>query len=281
MVDVEALSDVAGARITGVDLSRPLNEADFSRIEAALHAHCFVVLPRQGLSASQFVAFSRLWGRPEPHVIDTYHHPQEPNILVLSNVSRDGKPIGLVDAGTYFHTDYSYLEVPARCTLLFAIQVPRGHGGTTFANQTRAYEDLPAQTKERIDALVVRHHYGNRDDTDEASRTVASLLNDNQKQKVHWVRHRLVRPHPRTGVKSLYGVSGSSFGIEGMDDAQALALLRELSAHSTHERYRYVHSYQVGDVIVWDNAQLLHAAPLVDLDDPRTLWRITVKEDRQ
>jgi len=280
MVEVEALSDVAGARITGVDLSRPLGEADFSQIESALHEHCFVVFPRQTLSAPQFVAFSRYWGRPEPHVIDTYHHPQEPNILVLSNVWRGGKPIGLVDAGTYFHTDYSYLEVPARCTILFAIQVPRGRGGTTFANQTRAYEDLPPQTKERIDGLVVRHHYGNRDDTDEASRTVASLLSDSQKQKVHWVSHRLVRPHPRTGVKTLYAVSGSSFGIEGMDDAQGLALLRELSAHSTHERYRHAHQYQVGDVIVWDNAQLLHAAPLTAPDDPRTLWRITVKEDR-
>mgnify|MGYP006138993901 CR=1 FL=1 len=171
MAEVEPLSDVAGARITGVDLSRPMREADFTRVETALHEHCFVVFPRQTLSASQFVAFSRLWGRPEPHVIDTFHHPQEPNILVLSNVSRDGKPIGLVDAGTYFHTDYSYLEVPARCTILFAIQVPRRHGGTTFANQTRAYDDLPAQTRERIDGLVVRHHYGNRDDTDSCVNT--------------------------------------------------------------------------------------------------------------
>jgi taurine dioxygenase len=279
MVEIEALSDVAGARITGVDLSRPLGQADFARVETALHQHCFVVFPRQTLSAPQFVAFSRLWGRPEPHVIDTYHHPQEPNILVLSNVSRNGKPIGLVDAGTYFHTDYSYLQVPARCTILFAIQVPRRHGGTTFANQTRAYEDLPQKTKDRIDGLVVRHHYGNRDDIDEASRNVASLLSDSQKQKVHWVSHRLVRPHPRTGVKSLYAVSGSSFGCEVMDFEEALALLRELSAHSTQERYRHVHHYQVGDVIVWDNAQLLHAAPLTDLQDPRTLWRITVKED--
>lgn len=279
-MEVEAVANIAGARIKGVDLARPLGDGDFARIERALHDHCFIVFPRQTLTAQQFVAFSRLWGRPEPHVIDTYHHPEEPNILILSNVLRGGKPIGLVDAGTYFHTDYSYLDIPARCTMLFAIQVPRSSGGTTFANQTRAYQDLPQQMKERIDALVARHHYGNRDDTDESSRTVASLLSDSQKQKVHWVNHRLVRPHPHTGVKTLYAVSGSSFGIEGMDDAQALALLRELSAHSTQERYRQVHDYQVGDVIVWDNAQLLHAAPLADRNDPRTLWRITVKEDQ-
>ena len=105
MLAVEPLSDIAGARITGTDLSRPLADADFSRIEQALHDHCFVVFPGQRLSASQFVDFSRRWGRPEPHVIDTFHHPADANILILSNVSRDGRPIGLLDAGTYFHTD--------------------------------------------------------------------------------------------------------------------------------------------------------------------------------
>jgi taurine dioxygenase len=278
MLKVELLSDVAGARISGADLSQPLPAADFDVIEKALHDHCFIVFPAQTLSAPQFVGFSRYWGRPEPHVIDTFHHPVDANILILSNVFRDGKPIGLVDAGTYFHTDYSYLEVPARCTILHAIQVPRQHAGTTFANQTRAWQDLPDAMKQRIDGLVARHHYGNRDDVDESSRTVASVLSESQKKKVNWVRHPLVRPHPRTGLKSLYAVSGSSFGIEGMDDAQALALLDELKAHATQPKYRHTHHYAVGDVIVWDNAQLLHAAPLTNLDDPRTLWRVTVKE---
>ena len=271
MVTVEALSDVAGARVHGADLSRPLADEDFAVIEQALHRHCFVVFRRQQLSAPQFVAFARRWGRPEPHVIDTFHHPVDPNILILSNVTRNGKPIGLLDAGTYFHTDYSYLEVPARCTILYAIQVPRERNGTTFANQTRAYDDLPAAMKSRIDPLIARHHYGNRDDLDESSRTVASVLTDSQKHKVNWVRHKLVRPHPRTGVKSLYAVSGSSFGIDGMDDEPAVALLDELKAHATQPCYRQVHDYTVGDVIVWDNAQLLHAAPLTNLDDPREL----------
>jgi taurine dioxygenase len=212
-------------------------------------------------------------------VIDTFHHPDDPNILVLSNVVRDGRPTGLADAGSYFHSDYSYLEVPARCTILHALQVPRARGGTTFANQTRAYEELPAETRQRIEPLVAHHHYGNRDDLDEGSRTAASRLNEEQKRKVTWVRHRISRPHPRTGVKALYAVSGSSFAIEGMDDDEALDLLDGLKAHATQEKYRHTHDYQVGDVIVWDNAQLLHAAPLTDPHDPRTLWRITIKEE--
>ncbi len=73
MLTIEKLSDIAGARVQGVDLSRPLAPEVFERIEQALHEHCFIVLQRQTLTPAQFVAFARHWGRPEPHVIDTFH----------------------------------------------------------------------------------------------------------------------------------------------------------------------------------------------------------------
>jgi len=274
----EPLSEVLGVRIEGVDLSRPVGPDDLTQMEAALHAHGFIVFPGQRIDPRTFAAFARLWGRPEPHVIDTFHHPADPDILVLSNVVRDGKPMGLADAGSYFHSDYSYLEVPARCTMLYALEMPHDRAGTTFANQTRAYEELPAAMRERVEGLVARHHYGNRDDLEEGSRTAASRLNEAQKRKVTWVRHRLARPHPHTGRKALYAVSGSSFGIEGMDEGSARALLDELKLHATQPRFCYTYNYRVGDVIVWDNAQLLHKAPLPDPSEARTLWRITVKE---
>jgi len=278
MVGVTPISSILGARIEGVDLSQPIPDDVFAEVEAALHAHGFVVFPRQTLTPSRFVEFSRRWGKPEPHVIDRFHHPVDPNILILSNVHRKGQPIGLVDAGTYFHTDYSYLEVPARCTILYAIQMPAANSGTTFANQRRAYEDLDDATQKRIEGLVVRHHYGNRDDLDEASRTVASVLTDREKQKVDWVRHPLVRKHPHTGHPCLYAVSGSSFEIEDMDPREGRALLDDLKSHATASRYCHANPYGIGDVIVWDNVQLLHSAPLTDLSEARTLWRITVKE---
>jgi taurine dioxygenase len=274
---VERLSEVLGARIEDVDLRR-LDERAFAAAESALHEHGFIVFPGQALAPRDLVAFARRWGPPEPHVIDTFHHPDDPNVLVLSNVVRDGRPEGLADAGSYFHTDYSYLEVPARCTILYALEMPRRANGTTFANQRRAYDELPGATHYRIEGLVARHHYGNRDNLDESSRTAASYLNEEQKARVTWVRHPVVRPHPRTARKTLYAVAGSSFSIEGMDEAAGLGLLRELAAHSTGERYCHRHDYAPGDVIVWDNAQLLHKAPLPDASEARTLWRVTVKE---
>ena len=278
MLALSKLHPDFGLEANGVDLAAPLTAAAFRQIEDTFFAGQVLVLHGQRLTAEQFHAFAQRFGPPEPHVIDQFHHPAIADILILSNVVKDGQPTGLADAGTYFHTDYSYLDVPARCTMLYSLVVPKMGGDTLFANQYAAYDDLPASMKARIENLVGLHHYGNRDDLNEASRTVASVLTEDQKGKMNWVRHPIVRPHPVTGRKALFAVSGSSFGIEGMPDDEAVALLDELKAHATQPKYVYRLKYQVGDVVIWDNASLLHSATLTDPAFARTLWRITVKE---
>lgn len=278
MVSIEPLSAALGCAIEGIRITEALPDREFDVIETALDEHGVVVLRDQQVTPAAFVAFARRFGPPEPHVIEQFHHQDDPNILILSNVRRNGQPIGLADGGMYFHTDYSYLAVPARCTMLFAVQVPDSNAGTTFANQRAAYDDLPQETKDRIDGLICRHHYGNRDVRDESQRTAASPLTEDQKARMHWVEHRLVRPHPRTGRKCLYAVSGSSYGIEGMEHEEAIRLLDDLKTHATQPKYLHTHEYAPGDVVVWDNVQMLHRAPLTDPSVPRTLWRITVKE---
>ena len=277
-MEFRILSEDFGIEVSGVDL-RSLDENDFEEIKKSFYAHQVLVARGQKLSPTQFLQFARRFGRPEPHVIDQFHHAEHADILILSNRTKDGQAMGLADAGNYFHTDYSYLEVPARATTLYSIEVPHQGGDTLFANQYAAYDDLPAATKRRIDPLVALHHYGNRDDPDKSSRTVASVLSEEQEQKLEWVRHRIARPHPVTGRKALYAVSGSSFRIEGMPDEEGVALLDELKRHATQEKYRLRLKYGVGDVVIWDNASLLHSATLTDPQDPRTLWRITVKEE--
>ena len=113
-----------GLETRGVDLSEPLSDAAFAEIRDAFFAGQVLVLRGQQLMPEEFVAWARRFGPPEPHVIDQFHHPDDPNILILSNVVVDGIPSGLADAGTYFHTDYSYLAVPARATTLYSIEAP-------------------------------------------------------------------------------------------------------------------------------------------------------------
>ena len=272
------LSDGFGVEVFGADLSS-LSTGEFEQLRKNFYQHQVLVARAQKLTAAQFLQFARRIGPPEPHVIDQFHHPEHAEILILSNVTKNGQPTGLADAGTYFHTDYSYLEVPARATMLYSIQVPKKGGDTLFANQYAAYDELPVALKKKINPLVALHHYGNRDDQDKSSRTVASVLSGEQEKKVTWVKHRVARPHPVTGRTALYSISGSSFGIEGMPQEEAVALLDELKAHSTQEKYQLRLKYGVGDVVIWDNASLLHSATLTDPEDPRTLWRITVKEE--
>lgn len=277
MVSTKPLSDGFGVEVAGVDLSA-LSPRAFAEIERAFYDHQVLTVRAQDLTPAQFVAWARRFGPPQPHVIDQFHHPDDANILILSNVKKDGQPTGLQDAGTYFHTDYSYLQVPARATTLYSRVVPKVGGDTLFANQQAAYDDLPAAMKKRIEPLVAIHHYGNRNDQDEASRTVASVLTAEQKAKMPVITHRVARPHPVTGRRSLYAVSGSSFGIVGMPDDEARDLLDELAAHATQPEYLLSFRYGVGDVVIWDNASLLHSATLIDPNDARTLWRITMLE---
>jgi len=254
---------------------------DFAKVWDAFFAGQVLVFRAQKFTPAGFLAFAKKFGKPEPHVIDQFHHPEHSDILILSNVQKDGQPTGLADAGTYFHTDYSYLDIPARATTLYSIQVPSKGGDTLFADQYAAYDGLSSNMKGKIEGLVALHHYGNRDDQDKRSRTVASVLTEEQEQKMAWVRHPVARRHPITGRTALYAVSGSSFRIEGMPEDEAIDLLDELKRHATQENYQLRLKYGVGDVVIWDNASLLHSATLTDAADPRTLWRITIKEERR
>jgi taurine dioxygenase len=278
MLQTKILGSGFGLETSDVDISKSLSSAAFDEIERTFFRGQVLVLRGQSLTPAQYVAFARRLGPPEPHVIDQFHHPADSNILILSNRRKDGEPVGLADAGTYFHTDYSYLQVPARATMLYSIEVPAIGGNTLFANQYAAYDDLDDAMKQKIASLVAVHHYGNRKEMNDASRVAASPLTPEQKAKMPLITHPLVREHPVTGRKALYAVSGSSYGIVGVRDDEAVALLDELSAHATQPKYVLSYAYRVGDVVIWDNASLLHSATLTDPADPRTLWRITIKE---
>lgn len=255
--------------------------ATLRRVVEALHTHGVVAVRDQRMSPEAFVRFARRLGRPQPHIKTELRHPECPEILLLSNVFRDGRPIGIFDGAAYWHTDMSYEAEPASATLVHALQVPEQGGETLFCDMAAAYDDLPADRKAEIEGLQVLHHYGNRSDPDEGSRTSATPLTEEQKRQAVNVFHPLVLPHPATGRKALYGVAGSSFGIVGWGEPAARALLDELKRHATQERYRYAHRYVAGDLVIWDNWATLHSASLIEPatgpGDTRLLYRISVK----
>lgn len=162
MISVNDIEAPVGVRISGCDLSRPADDADFRVIHEAFLGRHVVSLAGQGLTPEQLIDFSRRLGPLEPHVLAQHHLAGYPEIIVLSNIVENGQPLGLADAGTYWHSDISYKARPSRTTVLYALEVPDEGGDTLFSNLEAAYQGLSAPMKERLDGLQAVHNYAYR-----------------------------------------------------------------------------------------------------------------------
>jgi taurine dioxygenase len=152
-----------GATIEGIDLAQPISQGDFKQILRALGEYGVLCFPQQRLETTQFVRFGGLFGELEINVANHFHEPGFPQVMVLSNVTQDGKPVGLADAGQGWHTDMSYSRQIALANMLHAIKVPvrdgRSLGQTQFRNMHAAYEDLPADIKARLKGRTATHDF--------------------------------------------------------------------------------------------------------------------------
>jgi taurine dioxygenase len=267
-----------GAQIK-VDLSAELDDCAFAEVERAFHDNIVVYFRDQRLSIERQIAFSRRFGELETHVVKKYLLPGHPEILLISNVKdENGENIGLADAGFTWHTDVSYLKKPSRCSLLYAREVPcrdgKALGDTVFTSTIAAYEALPEAMKRRLQGLKAIHRYSARSRVANSPRP---KLTQKQLDETPDVAHPIVRTHPWTGRKSLYVTAGECIGIEGMPDEEGVPLIEELHAHCLRPEFQYRHTWQVGDLLMWDNAASMHLA-ICDyaLPERRLMHRTTV-----
>ena len=267
-----------GAEIV-FDLARDIDDETFREIERAFHDNIVVVFRGQQLSSDRHVEFSRRFGELEIHIVKKYLLPGFPEILLISNIRDErGEHIGLADAGFTWHTDTSYRRRPSRCSLLYAKEVPhrdgRALGETVFANAIAAHEALPETMRKRIDGLKAIHRYSARRRVADSPRP---KLSREQLAETPDIAHPVVRTHPYTGRKSLYVTVGECVSIEGMPDDEGVDLIAELDAHCVRPEFLYRHEWQVGDLLMWDNAASMHLA-ICDyaLPERRLMHRTTV-----
>jgi taurine dioxygenase len=267
-----------GAEI-GVDLAREIDDPTFREIERIFHDNIVVVFRGQQLTNERHIEFSARFGELEIHIVKKYLLPGFPEILLISNIHDEaGEHIGLADAGFTWHTDTSYRRRPSRCSLLHAKEVPHHDGvplgDTVFANTIAAYEALPESTKQRIEGLKAIHRYSARRRVADSPRP---KLSADQLAETPDIAHPIVRTHPYTGRKSLYVTAGECIGIEGMPEDEAVDLIAELDAHCVRPEFLYRHKWQVGDLLMWDNATSMHLA-ICDyaLPQRRLMHRTTV-----
>jgi taurine dioxygenase len=282
MMAVRKSGGALGAELEGVDLAGEIDAPSFAAIETAFLDNEVVVLRGQRLAEARHIAFSRRFGELEIHVLKQYLHPRHPEILLISNIIEDGRPIGIADAGQYWHTDLSYVRAPSRCSLLYALEVPVeggvAKGDTIFASAVAAYAALPEAMKKRLAGLRALHRYGDRYERMKSAGGVRTELSEEQKRQVPDVSHPVVRTHPGTGRKSLYVNEGFTAAIEGLPADESRDLLAELCAHVTRPEFHYRHRWQVGDLLMWDNCAVQHRA-VADYALPlrRRMHRTTVR----
>ena len=260
--EVSPLSPVLGAEMIGADLAKPMDDALFAAVRKAwLDASGVLVFRDQVLTPEQHIAFSRRLGPLEKHVLAKYLLPGYPEIYRVSNKVKDGEPQGREKAGTYWHSDLSYMRPPALASLLYGIEIPPVGGDTMFCSLYAAHDALSPTMRRLLEKLYAVHDFAF------ASRGVfrAEQASREQLDAAPPVEHPVIATHPETGRKVLFVNPGFTSRIVGMEEAESRALLDFLFRHMTQPEFIYRHVWSERDLMMWDNRCTMHYA-IADYD---------------
>ncbi len=266
-LDIHYVDAPLGHEIRGVDL-RTVDDDTFRAIEDAYDRYGVIVIRGQLWTPHEQVAFSKRFGSLDRFVLDRFNMKELPEIFVLSNIIENGQPIGMNDAGRYWHSDMWVTEKPPRGSMLYALEVPhKGDeplGSTYLASTSHAHDTLPQEVKDRIEDLsavfssqLYAAYVGHDTVKDVHTREIVAAR---QAVADRRMTHRLVRRHPVTGRKCLYVVEGVIDHIIGVEPAESKELLDYLLKHITRPETVYCHRWKVGDVLMWDNYSAVHRA---------------------
>jgi taurine dioxygenase len=274
---VVPLDAALGARIEGIcwqDACKPDVAAELNR---ALGEHLLVVVPGTPMTAPQMRDFASAFGTPRVQLLRYKRNDGVPEVsTMVSTLMADGTTDKTALRSEDWHTDDSYMAVPAKATLLHSMEIPSHGGRTWFCNMHAVYKALPEATRKRIDGRRAIHAY----DTPRA-RNRPSARTAQEIAETPDVEHPLVRTHPDTGRKALYLNFNRLDRILGMERDESDALLDELAAEARKPCHHFGHEWKIGDCVVWDNRATMHR---VDVDYPlgerRIMQRVLIEGDK-
>jgi len=262
---VNPISPVLGAKITGLDMSKPMGGNIIAEIRQTwLEAGGLVVFPGQSLTIEEHIAFSRQFGplygepgqTPLQETVSRYLHPDHPEIYRVSNRMENGEPKGRAGAGTYWHSDVAFKPVPAAASILHAIEIPDSGGDILFSNLTAAYEALSDVFKDLLAPLHAVNDFAQT----AANQFASPIVVEDGLKGANRAIHPVVRTHGETGRKSLFINPGTTTHLENFHADESAALLGMLFRHAVRPEFCIRHSYAQGDVVMWDNRSLMHYA---------------------
>lgn len=276
MVELVPLADRIGIEARGIDLAR-LPDAGFEEVYDAWIAHAVLLVRNQSLTPEQQLALTDRFGSRASYTRPQFSPDDAPELLILSNIRKDGKLIGSPVSGRVWHSDGHYLASPPAGSLVHAIETPASGGDTLFANMMEAYYDLPESVKRRLEhreVVISRVQSRPYNYPDRPPPTAA--------ERAEWidVAKPMVRVHPVSGRKAVYVGGNVPWRVVGMTEAESAPLVTFLQEFSTLPRYLYRHRWQPGDVVVWDNRSALHRATWYDGERERRLLHRTTFGER-
>ncbi len=281
-ISVNPLHPIFAAEIVGADLARPPDDELVRTVEDAMARYAVAIVRTQGVSDDDHIRFSRAFGPLElPPKLGRFNAARRlrGELFDASNLDANGEIIPymsdarkLAKGAEKFHSDSSFNKLPTKWSLLLGHLVPPEGGDTHFIDTRAVYDALPGATRDRIDGLTAIHDFWRG-----RERTGLTGVTEAQRAGMPPVTHPLVRTMPY-GRKALY-VGGHAVGIVGWPDDEALALIDELYAFATQDRFIYVHRWRPGDLVIWDNRCTLHRATPLESDTyKRDVRRTTINE---
>jgi alpha-ketoglutarate-dependent 2,4-dichlorophenoxyacetate dioxygenase len=279
---LKPLHPVFVAEATGLDLTKPISRADACAINAAMNQYGVLVWRGQPLTSQQQIQFATAFGPLDIGLKRVFKRPErleDERLIDISNVALDGtvqrrdSPKNLSNfANMLWHSDSSFMRPRAAYSMLHAVAIPSWGGDTEFGDLRAAYDALDARMRATVADLRAEHY---------ALHTRILLgddaYTDEQKAAMPPVIWPVVDAHPGSGRKVLF-VGVHARQIVGMTTAESRLLLSDLLEHTTQRERVYVHKWQVGDLVMWDNRATVHRGRRFDLNERRELRRTTVND---
>lgn len=260
-----------GVEVSGIDLARDHDPATVDALRWLWAEHGLLLFRDQTLEEKDIVGFSALFGTLEVHVREEYLAPDHPELLIVSNLKKNGEPIGILsDHEVGWHHDQIYREHPAVGSLLYSVRIPPSGGNTEFCNLAAAYAALPNDRKSALDGLRAMHSYAY------FNKQWSEPTSDKQTAMTPDITHPLIRTHPISSEKAIYADPGLTIGIEGMPEDESTTMLQELYDWCLQPQFMYDHEWRLGDALMWDNASTMHRRGEFDPTAERLMKRTTI-----
>ena len=269
--EVKRLGRHLGAEITGLDLTKRLDDRTFRALEAALIQNKVIFLRDQNLTTRQHVELSRWFGELEVHPFRP--EGEFPEIMVLDN--HKDNPVLSTDV---WHSDTTFRVKPTKYTILRCQIMPPLGGDTLWCDMEAAYNGLSEKFRTMIGSLQARHDFKNfralftRSEADQKKLQRMEDLYPNP-------LHPVVRTHPVTGRKCIYVNPQFTLHIDDMNEDESSAILDVLFAQTHVPEYQFRFQWSPGAIIFWDNQSTQHYAANDYYPERRRMERTAVCGD--